>query len=57
MKKYNIIQIWERIGENTFKPCFIIVGQLYGYLTLEEAKEDKEKLSNKDHCVIMKLWW
>lgn len=60
MKKYNIIRLWEPVNEsgNVVRECFRIEGQLYGYLTLKEAKEEKEKLfGNSSLHVIMKIWW
>lgn len=57
--KYQIVQIWKRAGTenpNFFEPCFIIVGQLYGYETLDGARIDKLKLSNSDHCIIIQVF-
>lgn len=54
--KYQIIEIWEPMGENIVRPCFQIAGQFHGYTTLEEARADKEKLPHPDHCIIIQVF-
>jgi hypothetical protein len=56
--RYQIIQIWEAAEPrgNFFQPCFKIVGQLYGYESLADARVDKNKQSKPDHCIIIQVF-